>query len=400
MSEEVLVRSWPQRSAAARSRFFVAGFLRGAAFFAGLSASGVAWAAAPCAVTLPIAASPAQSGQLRALLGSGVLSQQSDPVCSAAQVRLSGTEAPWQLSLTVDGDSVKREVATMDDAAAWIESWLMPLIDPIAGGAEIATAAGGQGAAGTPLGQGSPSDSAKPASAAPIPTASAAPSTLNAPPGPAPFFRPYAGLGLLALVGSDASIWGGPVAGVGTSLGEHWWVGASGATAFEPVVQSDSPSAPNTERELLLLGLEGGPRLRAGARAELGASVGMGIVSATATQQVDGGQREGYSKGVYGNAGLRGSLDLGWGFSLQSSVSLLLFVAEEPSAPAATSTPIDPLLPEVDDHDESDGDDEVDSDESSTAAAPAAAIPVAAPSWPKTHPAWAGTLTLALRYTF
>jgi hypothetical protein len=177
---------------------------------------------------------------LRALLVEHNVLALESPVCGRALASLAPSERGWRLNLSLDGDQVTRDVGTIDDAAAWVESWLLPLAE---GEPEEATAA---------------------ITVPPMESEAERLAALAAHlPAPAAAERLSARVSLLGLTSfaQDGSNWNGAEINGQLTWHDALWFGSGIGFLTDPLFGGDSSAGDNVRRQLLRAGVRAGGRL-------------------------------------------------------------------------------------------------------------------------------------------
>lgn len=207
---------------------------------------------------------------LRAILVERNVLSSASLVCERALVSIDATGSGFRVELAVDGERVARDVATIDDAATWVESWLLPLV--LDGATREATAS---------VVVPTMPDLDRQASSATI-------ERLAGRPGGSVGGR-VALLGLAGLA-QDGSRWAGGELGGQLTLRETFWFGAGFGGMSDPLFGGESAAGPGVRRRLLRATVRAGLRwtLTRDLRFDLG--LGGGFASAYVTG-VSGGRK-------------------------------------------------------------------------------------------------------------
>jgi hypothetical protein len=206
-------------------------------------------------------------------------------------VRLEPVGRLWRVDLTLAERHVTRDVALVADAAAWVESWMMPALEtPLR-----TSAASSPPAAEAPEAAPAAAEPAASQPGASTPQAAPeAPPTRQEPAGPSVVAAaaPAAGTwpsGHVALsgaleLGDDKSVWGGGALSGRLFLTETFWAEAALGAAFDPVFDDDSAVGDDVRRRLMRASVRAGMALPLGRSLAVDAGLGVGLVTAVAVR--------------------------------------------------------------------------------------------------------------------
>jgi hypothetical protein len=202
------------------------------------------------------------------------------PMCERAAVVVTPVDDGYRLSLTLGGDQVAREVATLLDCATWIETWLAPLDQPTPPQGEV-----------THNDDGPPSTSGQR-------EIDPRQDRLGTPPARTPDAAPSV-LGRLTLAGvaagaEDGTLWGGGELFGQLVLYDRFWFGAA-AAGLEDL--STRTADERIRRRLARASIRVGGRWRPTALVVLDAGFGAGLLSALTTIDT-GGEYEDEDEGA------------------------------------------------------------------------------------------------------
>lgn len=262
----------------------------GALAFGALVASSSARAdeGASCEHTLRIDGPPAEVPVLRAALQKSHLAGLSDRACADARVSLSPRAAGYTVALFSGADHVERDVASVDDAATWVEGWLAGSVfadPPEPEGASVAPA----GSAGVGA-----------AAAAPAPP----PERDAAQPERAPrvvFVTPAAQIALVGVgsAGSDESVWAGGELSARLHLTRTFWMGAALGADADTVSTGPADDAGGTRRLGLHASARAGARLPVTPRLDVVLGTGAGVTWGTSTRTLAGDDEDVQQGGLF-----------------------------------------------------------------------------------------------------
>lgn len=250
-----------------------------------------------CAEVLTLAGPEVATAELGAALRRGVLADVPGARCSDATLALEVVPGGYRVTMTLGAERVERVVAEPADAAAWVESWLVPAAED----AERQTAAPDEAA--TPPGAATEPEIAPPPSAT-VEAVATAPAP--DPTGPARMLAVagHVGLAPTVAVGEDSSVWGGAEALVQVTVDDAAWLGVGFAGLIDTVLTDDSAAGDDLRRRLLRATMRGGGRVRLAPSAALDLGLGIGLVSALAHHEREGAPTIVDSEGAFVAEGL------------------------------------------------------------------------------------------------
>lgn len=226
-----------------------------------------------CVSSLSIEGDDAE--ELRTLLRNRQLLEGETTACERAQITLRRVEAGWSVALAQAGDRVEREVRSLDDAAAWVESWLVPMEAP----EPAPRPAPKVSEVNPPARDAKLEEELRELDA--LPNEPASPSTV------------VGSLGALVSVGfaDDETDWSGGELRGQLTLNDQIWFGASVGVLGDPILLAgdDSESGEDVTRSQLRAAIRMGGRLRLSPAAHFDLGVGGGIASARVSWEPDEG---------------------------------------------------------------------------------------------------------------
>jgi hypothetical protein len=295
-----------------------------------------------CADLLRIEATPVDAAELRDALEKGLLGRESVEPCRAARVEFEAKGSGWRVAVSIGPDQVERQVASLDDAAAWIESWLLPTL----GSEPNAAPTKNEKAVAQPVAK----PSAAPASPATRAVANRErPSAVQTPTAAA---MPAGTVILLAFAdyADDRSVWGGTELSGELALGRRIWVGAGVGWAQDPLFGGDSQVGDDTHRSLVRASLRAGATWPLTTRLRLDAGLGVGLLTAVVVRSETSGQTSDDAGATLGEVFATAQLDLGARWSLAAglaTIGVLGLETEDGSDAPAGTVPLPPAHPAV-----------------------------------------------------
>ncbi len=239
-----------------------------------------------CASALSIQGDERGSLELRRALEAGALGRDAADACHRAVVELRASGSGWTLSVQLGEDHVEREVESIADAAAWLESWLLPSVSEQAQPTEPDARDAPASAADEPLPSAPRSRPAR-TEADYRDTATDTGHTDTSPPPPA-WRAGSIGLSLTTALADDRSAWGGGELGAQLFIGGPFCVGAGLGGAVDPFFDDDSAAGDDVQRRLLWASVRVGSMWDVGSGVSVGAGLGVGLVSAVAQHRDEG----------------------------------------------------------------------------------------------------------------
>lgn len=220
------------------------------------------------------------------------------------------------MRLELDGQAVQRDVATLEMAAIWVESWL---------------ASSDRGLDRPPNAEGSPTENrpTSPSTARPDPARTSGNEGQEATgeaanrPSMAPAVPARAQLGLLATAAlADEAIWGGGEASVRLPIASSIWLGVAMAGAADTGTTGPTERVDDTFRWSARASARGGSNVSLGGSVDLILGVGVGVLAGVASRQIAGDSEEREQGALFGEGFATMSVPLGPRFSFLGGVAV------------------------------------------------------------------------------
>ena len=294
-----------------------------------------------CVAAIQIDGPDSEAERLRAMLKRGVLAGPSEPVCGRAELGLEQVTPGWRVTLELDGRRTDRVVEVIEDAAAWVESWFVPLLErPATLAAEDESEAPQERPAGP--------NQAEPQSHEKGPRVDRGASDSDSAEDAETGHRDPVVAGGIGLLGSlsgaeDGSVWAGTGLLGRLVLQDAVWFAATVGAFVDPAVGEESAAGEDLRRRLITVSVGGGGRARLAPGVAVDVGAGVGLVSALATFSDDGDTlSDDESAGQVEALGMA-TVEIGSGWRLLGGVSAAMLVGLEKSSPDDVGDPEEAL---------------------------------------------------------